>query len=253
MMIQIIHASRTYKRLIYFVSLWTCVCFLVFRLAVIPRGKSQFEYITEIREGQRGLLQNNQIDYATGYFAYPAIPTSSNHQVSSSQTNNSSFAKNSSDFAIPSNHLSVDVSSVSEKEILARLANVSNLPLSYWVKIRKKQKAITTTSSGKVCKIEYPSLFELDFNNIYWQRLQTSNGIYYLYSAYYDDRWRGGPLPSVRISAMIDRIKPIPLLCLLWFDDFSGPIITTPTYTYGWYSKWGKKQYIPVFLCILMY
>lgn len=240
MMIRIIHASRTYKRLIYFVSLWTCVCFLVFRLAVTPRGKSQFEYITEIREGQRGLLQNNQIDYATGYFAYPVISSTSQR---TSQFNNSNVAKNLSDYAGPSNHLSVDVSSVSEKEILARLANVSNLPLAYWVKIRTKQKAITTTSSGKVCKIEYPSLFELDFNNIYWQRLQTSNGIYYLYSAYYDDRWRGGPLPSVRILAMIDRIKPIPLVCLLWFDDFSGPIITKPTYTYGWYSKWGKSNY----------
>uniref|UniRef100_T1K336 Uncharacterized protein n=1 Tax=Tetranychus urticae TaxID=32264 RepID=T1K336_TETUR len=55
---------------------------------------------------------------------------------------------------------------------------------------------------------------------MFWeeQKAETSNGSFYLYGAYYDDRWRGDPLPSVR------------------------PIVSQATYTYGWYSKWGNYK-----------
>uniref|UniRef100_T1K341 Glycosyltransferase family 92 protein n=1 Tax=Tetranychus urticae TaxID=32264 RepID=T1K341_TETUR len=44
------------------------------------------------------------------------------------------------------------------------------------------------------------------------------------------------------ILAMIDRVKPPPTYCLLWFDKISGPIVSQATYTYGWYSKWGNYK-----------
>lgn len=78
---------------------------------------------------------------------------------------------------------------------------------------------------GSECKYDYPSLFDLQFNNIHWQKMtskptsrranSTTSATFYLYNAYYDDRWRAG-LPSVRILAMIDRIQPPPTNCLFW-------------------------------------
>ena len=79
-------------------------------------------------------------------------------------------------------------------------------------------KQVVSNGSNKSCKVEFPNLYELDYNNIYWQRMATPNATFYLYGAYFDDRWRGGPLAMVRILAMIDRISPPPTNCQLWFD-----------------------------------
>lgn len=127
----------------------------------------------------------------------------------------------------------------SEDDVLASLPSSSNLPFQYWMHILKlmgKVKYKNRTS----CKTEFPSLFELQYNNIYWQKYSSSNGTFYLYGAYYDDRWRGGPLPSVRILAMIDRISPPPVACLMWFDSIAVPLISPVNYIYGWYKKWGN-------------
>lgn len=162
-----------------------------------------------------------------------------------------------------------------------------NLPVAEWPKAkqsRSKQKAAAANS--KKCSITYPDLYELHFNNVFWQVLrglapaspstqnqtaqskqtqqqlnqqmnqqskltaeqtkvkQDKNQLfpiyYYLYNAYYDDRPLGGPLPQVRILAMIDRIEPPKVNCLLWYSNLSQPVITTATYTYAWYPKWGN-------------
>lgn len=127
---------------------------------------------------------------------------------------------------------------LNENQILSELeVKGNNLALAYWLKSRKYPKKAT---SAKTCHVDFPNLYELQYNNIYWQTFQNGNASYYLYGAYYDDRWRGGPLPTVRILAMVDRIKPPPSLCQIWFDRITVPIISQATYVYGWYSKWGN-------------
>lgn len=119
------------------------------------------------------------------------------------------------------------------------------------------------------CNYDYPSLFDLQFNNIHWQKMTTkplaepqqsqqpneesndaskSAATFYLYNAYYDDRWRGG-VPSVRLLAMIDRVKLPPTNCLLWSNkltkpnsDKLKPIVTRASFVYAWYPKWGNYK-----------
>nr|XP_027201491.1 uncharacterized protein LOC113795502 [Dermatophagoides pteronyssinus] len=127
----------------------------------------------------------------------------------------------------------------------------NNLALSYWLKARKypkpKSSTNTSNSNSKSCRVEFPNLYELEYNNIYWQKFTNFNGngngsSFYLYGAYYDNRWRGGPLPMIRILAMIDRIAPPPTFCQIWFDRISVPIISQASYIYGWYNKWGNYK-----------
>jgi len=123
---------------------------------------------------------------------------------------------------------------------------------------------------GSQCSYDYPSLFDLQFNNIHWQKMtnraregsnssspsSSSSATYYLYNAYYDDRWRAG-LPSVRILAMIDRIQPPPTNCLLWSSKLRRergaarpagqqahlrPLVTRANFVYAWYPKWGNYK-----------
>jgi hypothetical protein len=46
----------------------------------------------------------------------------------------------------------------------------------------------------------------------------------------------------VRILAMIDRVSPPPTSCQIWFNNLPTPVISTATYVYGWYSKWGNYK-----------
>lgn len=133
---------------------------------------------------------------------------------------------------------------LSEDDQLTNIeVDTNNLALSYWLKARKYPKPNAKTgSSGKACRVEFPSPYELEYNNVYWQKFTPGNSSFYLYNAYYDDRWRGGPLPMVRILAMIDRVQPPPALCQIWFDRISVPIISQATYIYGWYNKWGNYK-----------
>lgn len=110
------------------------------------------------------------------------------------------------------------------------------------------------TVAGDQCKYDYPNLLDLQFNNIHWQRLTSSarandsrQSNFYLYNAYYDDRWRAG-LPSVRVLAMIDRIEPPPTNCLLWssklrkLDGKLQPLVSQASFVYAWYPKWGNYK-----------
>lgn len=166
--------------------------------------------------------------------------TISLNKKSQSQTNNNRLGEDISQYldALPQ----VDNGpALGEIQLLNEIENKSNnLALSYWLKARKypKQKS----ANNKTCRVEFPNLYELEFNNIYWQKFTNGNSSFYLYGAYYDNRWRGGPLPMVRILAMIDRISPPPTFCQIWFDRISVPIISQATYIYGWYSKWGNYK-----------
>lgn len=234
-------AGRAYKRLLYFGLLWTCVCFVAFRVASnYPRDKTLYYLMQNVQQSQRGLLQNlAAADYAV---AGSTTTTTARPAGGGSGSGGRRVDLN----AVPQ----VDNSPApSEQDVLASLAGASNLPLAYWAKIRKNQtlkgKAQTQAQTNpKACKAEFPSLYELDYNNIYWQRFTSAkNGsTFYLYAAYFDDRWRGGPLPAVRVLAMIDRIQPPLINCQFWFDQFNAPIFAPATYVYGWYPKWGNYR-----------
>lgn len=131
-----------------------------------------------------------------------------------------------------------------------------SLPIAYWTK-HKAIQAQANSKNSKQCA-KYPSIFDLHFNNIYWQTLQTSNGTFQLFGAYYDVRKNSkiGPagktkhrftlastsltIPfdhdSVRILGMIDRINPtVKTFCQFWFDGQKEPfIVKTFEYKYMW-------------------
>ena len=207
-MLQFLYPGRAYKRLLYAVLVWTCVCFFAFRVSFNgERVPSSWNAYLTGSDHNRGLLANND------YPAFAAVTTGS-----------------------PS--VSVDTSSPpSEQQLLVSLSNASNLPLVYWSRHISSSKAAKVKGS---CQVEFPSLFELRFNNVYWQHFASSNGSFFLYGAYFDDRWRGGPLAMVRILAMVDRISPPPVACQLWYENVSQPITASATYVYGWYPKWGN-------------
>lgn len=80
-------------------------------------------------------------------------------------------------------------------------SRIPSLPIAYW----SKNKNFLQQKSSTCAK--YPSIFELEFNNIYWQTMRTSNGTFQLFGAYYDIRKNSLLGPSVRILGMIDRSK----------------------------------------------
>ena len=58
-----------------------------------------------------------------------------------------------------------------------------NLPLVYWQEKKKKKVPKNYTGCTK-----FPDMFDLHFNNKYWQLKETKNGTFYLYAAFYDVR-----------------------------------------------------------------
>lgn len=200
------------RRLIVITLCWFCVCYLVFHL---NQHQGALTYFTS-HIGHRELLQQENVpDY-------------------SHETN-----KKDSEEIFLQLKPSVDESPPpSEKDLLKILSNQSNLPLAYW------SEAKSRPSSSKACS-KFPSLYDLDFNNIYWQRLTANNGTFYLYGAYFDNRQRAGNVPLVRILGMIDKISPPPTYCQFWYDGMSNEpqeYFSQSTYTYIWYNKWGNYK-----------
>jgi len=109
-----------------------------------------------------------------------------------------------------------------------------SLPIAYWTK-HKAIQAQANNKNSKQCA-KYPSIFDLQFSNIYWQTLQTTNGTFQLFGAYYDIRKNSKIGPAVRILGMIDRINPsVKTYCQFWFDGQKDPtIVKTFEYKYIW-------------------
>lgn len=132
------------------------------------------------------------------------------------------------------------VSVQSEQLIMDQVQKrLPNLPVSYWNQNKNKAMYYKNESCAK-----FPSIYELEFNNVYWQSLQTSNGSFHLYSAYYDVRKLSRIGPAVRILGMINRIEPtVKTHCQFWFDDHKQPVIVKiMEYKYIWYKKWGNYK-----------
>lgn len=128
---------------------------------------------------------------------------------------------------------------LSDQELAQLLQNkVPNLPIRYWQKLHN-----ITPQKNKTCA-KFPNLWDISFNNIYWQTLKTSNGTFHLYGAYYDNRTLVAMKPVVRILGMIDRLEPkVNTYCQLWYDNFKEPIFAKVfEYKYVWYHKWGNNK-----------
>ena len=73
---------------------------------------------------------------------------------------------------------------LSEDDLVKKLQpQMPNLPLVYWQEKKKKKVPKNYTGCTK-----FPDIFDLHFNNKYWQVTETSNGTFYLYGAYLDVR-----------------------------------------------------------------
>lgn len=136
----------------------------------------------------------------------------------------------------------------SEDELIREIEDrLPSLPVAYWNKNSKflsSQSSKTSKTNDNVCVAKYPSIYDLEFNNIYWQTLRTSNGTFQLFGAYYDTRKLSRIGPAVRMVGMIDRIAPtIKTYCQLWYDGEREPkVVEILEYKYIWFSKWGNYK-----------
>ncbi|KAK0167529.1 hypothetical protein PV327_004916 [Microctonus hyperodae] len=134
-----------------------------------------------------------------------------------------------------------------EEELIEEISNrAPNLPIASWFKINGVKVSGTVDPKKTIfgCVPRYPNIFELEYNNIYWQTIRTSNGTFQLFGAYYDNRKLSRIGPAIRIVGMIDRIEPtVKTYCQLWYDDEKVPqIVDILEYKYIWHSKWGNYK-----------
>lgn len=134
-----------------------------------------------------------------------------------------------------------------EEELIEEIEQrIPSLPLAYWNKNSKYPGGQAKAAKGNYScsNLKYPSIYDIEFNNVYWQTMQTSNGTFQLFGAYYDRRKLSRIGPAVRIVGMIDRIEPIVKThCQLWYDGQREPVVVeTLEYKYIWYPKWGNYK-----------
>lgn len=115
-----------------------------------------------------------------------------------------------------------------------------SLPLHFWQKHKDDKNKFL---DRKDCA-PFPSLYELEFHNVYWQTLRTTNGTFHLYGAYLDVRNASRIGPAVRMLAVHDRLKPtLATHCQLWFEGRDPPVVVRVLeYKYVWNAKWGNHR-----------
>ncbi|KAG7197192.1 hypothetical protein KM043_007270 [Ampulex compressa] len=134
----------------------------------------------------------------------------------------------------------------SEQELIQEIESLlPSLPLAYWNKNSKYSGGQSKSKGNDSCpQHRYPSIYELQFDNVYWQTMKTSNGTFQLFGAYYDRRRLSRIGPAIRIVGMINRIEPtVKTYCQLWYDGEKEPkVVETLEYKYIWYPKWGNYK-----------
>ncbi|XP_048512087.1 uncharacterized protein LOC105684351 isoform X2 [Athalia rosae] len=131
-------------------------------------------------------------------------------------------------------------SKTEEKLIEEIETRLPSLPLAYWNR-NKNNKAMHYKNES--CA-KFPSIFDLEFNNIYWQSMHTTNGSFQLFGAFYDTRKLSRIGPAIRIVGMINRIEPtVKTYCQIWYEGEKEPqLVDTLEYKYIWYPKWGNYK-----------
>ena len=133
-----------------------------------------------------------------------------------------------------------------EEELIQEIEQrLPSLPLAYWNKNSKYTGPQSKAKGNDSCSnLKYPSIYDIEFNNIYWQTMRTSNGTFQFFGAFYDRRKLSRIGPAIRIVGMIDRIEPtVKTHCQLWYDGEREPkVVETLEYKYIWYPKWGNYK-----------
>ncbi|XP_043250914.1 uncharacterized protein LOC122396497 [Colletes gigas] len=133
-----------------------------------------------------------------------------------------------------------------EEELIQEIEQrLPSLPLAYWNKNSKYSGGQAKSKGNDSCSsLKYPSIYDIEFNNVYWQTMRTSNGTFQFFGAFYDRRKLSRIGPAIRIIGMIDRIEPtVKTHCQLWYDGEREPkVVETLEYKYIWYSKWGNYK-----------
>ena len=140
--------------------------------------------------------------------------------------------------------------SISEREYLKKVEKtLRNIPLLFLYDKEKSKIGMNQVKTkghkhtnffhkNKMCGI-LPNIYDIHFNNIYWQEHKTRHAIFYLYGAYLDTRQRNAQGPTIRILSMLDRgLKPKTIMhCLIWFDNDEKPVVSKISeFTYIWYE-----------------
>jgi hypothetical protein len=131
-------------------------------------------------------------------------------------------------------------SSRSEAMIIEEIQQkIPNLPFAYWNRHKNGPMRVKNESCA-----EFPSVFDLEFRNSYWQSLYTSNGTFQLFGAYYDVERNTNLGSYVRILAMINRIKPtVNTYCQFWFETQEELVVVKVLeYKFIWRRKWGNYR-----------
>ncbi|CAG5047500.1 unnamed protein product [Parnassius apollo] len=115
-----------------------------------------------------------------------------------------------------------------------------SLPLAYWHRHKDDKNKFY---KKKDCA-PFPSIYDLEFHNTYWQTLHASEGVFHFYGAYMDARNTSRIGPAVRVLAVHDRIKPaLATHCQLWFEEREAPVVVRNLeYKYVWNNKWGNYR-----------
>lgn len=114
------------------------------------------------------------------------------------------------------------------------LEQLENLPKEYFIG-GDLPRSINSTCA------RFPKYTTIDYNNYYWQMASTSNGTFYLYGAYLDDR--KPTRITVRLLGVVDRKQPTVITyCQLWYKNKRDPvIIKSERYRYIWLELWGTE------------
>ncbi|KAL7015496.1 hypothetical protein ACKWTF_016478 [Chironomus riparius] len=100
-------------------------------------------------------------------------------------------------------------------------------------------KLITNPHCGR-----FPMLTDLNVSDTNWQVTNTSNGTFYLYNAYFDDREALKNKSVIRILALINKIDvSLKAYCQLWYEGMNEPIpVKVQEYLMIWPKYWGTNE-----------
>lgn len=80
--------------------------------------------------------------------------------------------------------------------------------------------------------------------NKYWQVLETANGTFKMFTAYYDNREFYQNQPLIRIIAFINGVDPVvKTFCQLSYSDLDQPLMSEAfEYLLMWLTFWGINE-----------
>ena len=238
--------SRPCRRMVLILSLWTCVCYVVFRLgsldgvptvplAAPDDASSASSFSSFGGVNTRELLQKVAETRGPNPFFPSPSPSSSSFSYSNEVLGTTEVNPLEAEPAIDRSPKKQERDLVEELQ-----GKLPNLPLVYLHENKGKDWHLR---DNKTCA-KFPRLFDLHISNLYWQETETSNGTFYLYGAYLDRRRQNRLGPTVRILGMINRIEPkVKTFCQIWFSGQKEPVISKVLeYKYIWFRKWGNYK-----------